>query len=74
MMLFAVFTHFDSLREVELGMQAGAYKFTHLGVDYMVSSRLFLRRQRKRYSNTNLGGAYPKYRLSASRIRALCNF
>ena len=30
-MLFAVFNHFDSLREVEIGMQAEAHKFTHLG-------------------------------------------
>ena len=35
-MLFAVFNHFDSLREVEVGMQAEAHKFTHLGLDYMV--------------------------------------
>lgn len=35
-MLFAVFNHFDSLREVEIGMQAEAHKFTHLGLDYMV--------------------------------------
>jgi IS4 transposase len=35
-MLFAVFNHFDSLREVEVGMQAEAHKFAHLGLDYMV--------------------------------------
>jgi hypothetical protein len=35
-MLFAVFNHFDSLREIEVGMQAEAHKFTHLGLDYMV--------------------------------------
>jgi hypothetical protein len=35
-MLFAVFNHFDSLREVEIGMQSEAHKFTHLGLDYMV--------------------------------------
>jgi hypothetical protein len=35
-MLFAVLNHFDSLREVEIGMQAEAHKFTHLGLDYMV--------------------------------------
>jgi hypothetical protein len=35
-MLFAVFNHFDSLREVEIGMQAEAHKFTHLGLNYMV--------------------------------------
>jgi IS4 transposase len=35
-MLFAVFNHFDSLREVEIGMQAEAHKFSHLGLDYMV--------------------------------------
>jgi IS4 transposase len=35
-MLFAVFNHFDSLREIEIGMQAESHKFTHLGLDYMV--------------------------------------
>jgi hypothetical protein len=35
-MLFAVFNHFDSLREIEIGMQAEVHKFTHLGLDYMV--------------------------------------
>jgi hypothetical protein len=35
-MLFAVFNHFDSLREVEIGMQAEAHKIRHLGLDYMV--------------------------------------
>ena len=33
-MLFAVFNHFDSLREVEVGMQAEAHKFTHYGMLY----------------------------------------
>jgi hypothetical protein len=35
-MLFAVFNHFDSLREIEIGMQAEAHKFKHLGLGYMV--------------------------------------
>jgi hypothetical protein len=35
-MLFAVFNHFDSLCEVETGMQAEAHKFTHSGLDYTV--------------------------------------
>jgi hypothetical protein len=35
-MLFAVFNHFDSLREIEVGMQAEAHKLSHLGLDYLV--------------------------------------
>ena len=35
-MLFGVLKHFDSLRELEIGMQAEAHKLQHLGLDYMV--------------------------------------
>lgn len=35
-MLFAVFNHFDSLREIEVGMQAQANKLAHLGINYLV--------------------------------------
>jgi len=35
-MLFGIMKHFDSLRELEIGMQAEARKLSHLGLDYMV--------------------------------------
>lgn len=35
-MLFGVLKHFDSLRELEVGMKAEASKLAHLGVDYFV--------------------------------------
>ena len=35
-MLFAVLKHFDSLREVEIGMKAETTKLKHLGLDYVV--------------------------------------
>ena len=35
-MLYGVLKHFDSLRELEIGMQAEAHKLHHLGIDYMV--------------------------------------
>jgi len=35
-MLFGVLKHFDSLRELEIGMKAEAHKLLHLGLDYMV--------------------------------------
>ncbi len=35
-MLFGVLKHFDSLRELEVGMKAEANKVKHLGVDYIV--------------------------------------
>ena len=35
-MLFAVFNHFDSLREIEVGLQAQANKLAHLGINYLV--------------------------------------
>ena len=49
-MLFAVFKHFDSLREVEIGMQAEAHKFTHLGLDYMVRRSTLSEANRRRPS------------------------
>ncbi|WP_257012971.1 DUF4372 domain-containing protein, partial [Prevotella intermedia] len=36
MMLFGVLKHFDSLREVEIGMKAEVNKLHHLGMDYVV--------------------------------------
>ena len=35
-MLFGVLKHFDSLRELEIGMKAEAHKLQHLGLDYLV--------------------------------------
>ena len=35
-MLYGVLKHFDSLRELEIGMQGEAHKLHHLGIDYMV--------------------------------------
>ena len=35
-MLFGVLKHFDSLRELEIGMKAEAHKLGHLGMDYLV--------------------------------------
>ena len=35
-MLYGVLKHFDSLRGLEIGMQAEAHKLHHLGIDYMV--------------------------------------
>ena len=35
-MLYGVLKHFDSLREIEIGMQAEANKLAHLGLDYVV--------------------------------------
>ncbi|WP_321439214.1 DUF4372 domain-containing protein [uncultured Bacteroides sp.] len=34
-MLFGVLKHFDSLRELEIGMFAEANKLQHLGIDYI---------------------------------------
>ena len=35
-MLFGILKHFDSLRELEIGMKAEAHKLEHLGMDYLV--------------------------------------
>ena len=35
-MLFGVLKHFDSLRELEIGMKAEAHKLRHPGMDYLV--------------------------------------
>ncbi len=35
-MLFGVLKHFDSLREIEIGMKAESHKLSHLGIDYQV--------------------------------------
>jgi len=35
-MLFGILKHFDSLREVEIGMKAEVNKLHYLGIDYVV--------------------------------------
>ena len=35
-MLFGILKHFDSLRELEIGMKAEVNKLGHLGMDYLV--------------------------------------
>lgn len=40
-MLFGVLKHFDSLRELEIGMKAEANKLQHLGLDYLVRRARF---------------------------------
>ena len=35
-MLFGILKHFDSLRELEIGMKAEAHKLGHLGMSYLV--------------------------------------
>ena len=35
-MLFGILKHFDSLRELEIGMEAEAHKLGHLGMNYLV--------------------------------------
>ena len=35
-MLFGILKHFDSLRELEIGMKAEAHKLGHLGMKYLV--------------------------------------
>ena len=35
-MLFGILKHFDSLRELEIGMKAEAHKLRHLGMSYLV--------------------------------------
>ena len=38
-MLFGILKHFDSLRELEIGMKAEAHKLGHLGMNYPISLR-----------------------------------
>ncbi len=48
-MLFGVLKHFDSLRELEIGMQAESNKIRHLGIDY-IAKRSTLAEANKRRS------------------------
>ena len=40
-MLFGILKHFDSLRELEIGMKAEAHKLGHLGMNYLVRRSTF---------------------------------
>ena len=40
-MLFGILKHFDSLRELEIGMKAEAHKLRHLGMNYLVRRSTF---------------------------------
>ncbi len=48
-MLFGVLKHFDSLRELEIGMQVESNKIRHLGIDY-IARRSTLAEANKRRS------------------------
>jgi hypothetical protein len=56
-MLFGVLKHFDSLRELEIGMLAEANKLQHLGIDYMVR-RSTLAEANKRRSQEFFANVY----------------
>ncbi len=47
-MLFGVLKHFDSLRELEIGMQAESNKIRHLGIDYVVKRSTLAEANRRR--------------------------
>ena len=40
-MLFGILKHFDSLRELEIGMKAEAHKLGHLGMNYLLRRSTF---------------------------------
>ena len=54
-MLFGVLKHFDSLRELEIGMKAEAHKLSHLGIDYLVRrsalAEAYIRRPQEFFAN-----------------------
>lgn len=47
-MLFGIFKHFDSLRELEIGMKAETMKLAHLGLDYLVRRSTLAEANRRR--------------------------
>jgi len=65
-MLFGILKHFDSLREVEIGMKAEVNKLHHLGIDY-VARRSTLAEANKRRPQEFFASvyAYPLERYSA---------
>ncbi len=56
-MLFGVLKHFDSLRELEIGMQAESNKIRHLGIDY-IARRSTLAEANKRRSQEFFSRVY----------------
>ncbi len=56
-MLFGVLKHFDSLRELEIGMLTEANKLQHIGIDYMVR-RSTLAEANKRRSQEFFANVY----------------
>lgn len=72
--LFAVLMHYDTLRELVIGMMAEANKLQHLGVDYLVKRSTLSDANNKRSSQffrDVYGHLYSKYRhvLSDSRLK-----
>ena len=65
-MLFGILKHFDSLREVEIGMKAEVNKLHHLGIDY-VARRSTLAEDNKRLPQEFFANvySYPLRRKSA---------
>ena len=57
-MLFGVLRHYDSLRELEIGLKAEVRKFQHLGIDYVAKrstlSEANMRRASSRVFRTGL--------------------
>ena len=56
-MLFGILKHFDSLREVEIGMKAEVNKLHHLGIDY-VARRSTLAESNKRRPQAFFANVY----------------
>lgn len=56
-MLFGILKHFDSLRELEIGMQAESNKIHHLGIDY-IAKRSTLAEANKRRSQEFFARVY----------------
>lgn len=56
-MLFGVLKHYDSLRELEIGMQAESNKIRHLGIDY-VAKRSTLAEANKRRDQSFFASVY----------------
>ena len=51
LILFGILNHFDSLRELEIGMKAEAHKLVHLGMDYL---QAFMQNLLRAASGTNI--------------------
>ncbi len=58
-MLFGILKHFDSLRELEIGMKAEAHKLRHLGMDYLVHRSTLAEANIRRPQEFSLPGFTP---------------